>query len=592
MKLSGFKLLAAMCSAAVVLNSGCNSPSDGNSESLPQSQANSSVTEQTTAASVSGKTEITPDTISDKEAAVPDKWDTSITFSDNDLTIDGNGAHASATTAVITKAGTYRITGKCSDGSILVNADGDDKVTLLLDGLTLSNKSGCVIRCENADRLTISLADGSENTIADADSYTDTQEDPPDSAIFSRDDLVINGSGKLTVNANYKDAIKSKDSLKIADGNITVSSVDDGIVGRDRLIIGGGNISISSEGDALKSTNDADDGMGYISITDGAIDITSDADAVHAITELFINGGALNISSGDDGLHAGGALIINNGDINISKSYEALEALTIDINGGRINAVASDDGMNAAGGDDGAAMGFGGDTSRYYISMTDGDVTINAAGDGIDSNGTIALSGGSLIVYGPENGANGTLDYQNSFAVSGGTLVALGSRQMAMAPSTLSQPCISIYSSVSANTDIEVLDENGNAIISVTTPKRCDSLIFSSDKMNIGGSYRITANGTVISEVVAGDGVSGDGATGSSFGGWGDFGNMGGFGGGHHGRDDASNGGARPEKPTPPDDMPYAPEFPEMPEGMEPPEMPDGAAPPEIPVPSESATTA
>lgn len=647
-----------MCSAAVVINSGCNTSSDSNNDSLPQSQTSSSVSEQTPTSPEISKPPITPASISDKESAVPQKWDTSISFTDSEITIDGKGAHTSGTTAVITKAGTYRISGECNNGAILVNADGDDNVILLLDGITLSNKSGCVIRCENADLLTLSLAEGSENIISDADSYSDAEDDSPDSAIFCRDDLVINGSGKLIINANYKDAVKSKDGLKIAGGDITISSVDDGIIGRDFLIIGGGSIRISSAGDSIKATNDTDDKMGYISITDGVIDITSEGDAIHSVTELFvsggninavtgggsatvqhisdggfgrgnggrdgrndifdfddiaddnvsseskkglksdggitvsdgtitldcaddtlhaagtllINGGSLELSSGDDGIHSDVAMIINNGDISISKSYEALEALTIDINGGKISAVASDDGINVAGGDNGAVMGFGDDTSTYYISITGGEVTLNAAGDGIDSNGTVALSRGSLIVYGPENGANGALDYQNSFAVSGGTLVALGARQMATAPSTLSQPCISIYSNVSANTKLEIVDKNGKAVISVTTPKSCDSLIFSSDKMTVGESYSITANGTVIAEITAGDGVSGDGANGSGFGGWEDFGNMGG---GHHGRNDADYDGNRPEKP---DGMPMKPEdfdFSKMPEGIIPPDIPE-----------------
>ena len=629
MKLSGFKLLAAMCTAAVALNSGCDMGGDSSGVSLSD-ESSDIIVEQSSAAGESGSA-ITPDTISDKEAAPADEWDCSIVFSEGSLSVDGIGAHASGTQAVITKAGTYRITGECSDGSILVNAGGDDKVTLLLDGVSLGSKTGCVIRCENADRLTVSLAEGSVNSVIDAAAYSDTAEDSPDAAIFSRDDLVFNGEGTLRVTANYKDGIKCKDSLKISGGNIEVTSVDDGIVGKDYLLIGGGALTLNTAGDALKSTNDTDAGMGYISVTGGEISITADGDAAHAVSELFVSGGSisavtgggsatvehsssggwggghgggffqkgdifdfdsltddsgssagsmkglkadggitvsggalqldcaddtlhaggdllisggvLTLASGDDGLHADGAIVISDGEISNTKSYEAIEALTIDIDGGVVNAVASDDGINAAGGDNGAAMGFGGDASKYYFSMTGGEVTLNAAGDGVDSNGTAALSGGTLTVFGPENGANGALDYENSFAVNGGTLIALGSRQMAMAPSTLSQPCISVYSSVSADTLIEVLDESGNAIISVTTPKTCDSLIFSSDRMSAGSVYSVTADGVVLAEVEAGDGVSGGGAAGDGFGGWGDFGGMGGgFGGGqHHGRGERSD---------------------------------------------------
>ncbi len=556
MKLSGFRFLAALCSASVAFSGGCTVPSD--STNVPHTESSStSSNAATTAAPQSGS--VTPDTISDKEATAAVKWDSSVTFSDDALAIKGNGVHASGTTAVITKAGTYRITGSCSDGAILVNAGGDDKVTLLLDGVDLANKSGCVILGENADRLTISLAAGSDNIISDAASYSDTGEDAPDSAIFCRDDLVFNGDGRLTVNARFNDAVKCKDSLKIAGGEITVISADDGVVGKDCLIIGGGTVTVDAYGDALKSTNDADEGMGYISVTEGALNLNSGDDAANAARDIIISGGSLGISAEGDALHAENIINISGGDINITKSYEALEGLSISISGGRINAVAANDGINAAGGDDAAGDRHIADSenSGNYISMTNGEVTLNAAGDGIDSNGTVALSGGVLRVFGPENGANGALDYQHSFAVNGGTLIALGARQMAMAPSTLSQPCLSVYGDVKAGARLEVLDESGNAIISVTTPKQCDSLIFSSDRMVAGSTYTITADGSTIATVEAVNGVSGGGATGDGFGGWGNFGDMGGGFGGD--KPDGFGGGHRPDRRPPEDFVPPAP---------------------------------
>ncbi len=644
MKIHNFRLLAALCSAAIALNSGCaevNDSSDpGSSETLNSSSENLNTHES-----------LTPDSISDKEYTPSQKADCTITFTDSELSVEGNGAHASGSTAVITAAGIYRITGQCSDGSVLINADGDDNVVLLLDGISLTSESGAVIRCENSDKLTITLADGSNNTLTDAQSYADTEEDSPDAAVFCRDNMIINGSGSLTVNARYLDGIKSKDGIKIAGGNISVNSVDDGITGKDFIIIGGGRLDITSAGDALKSTNDTDTELGYISITDGSVNIITNGDAIDACTQfiisggelaartgggsatvvhsseqdfggrkdffdfdssntnsssgstkgikaeqgIFINdgnitldcaddalhsgtvlqvsGGVLDIASGDDALHADGSMIISNGDITISSCYEALEALSLDINGGKINATALDDGINIAGGDNSSEMGFGSDNTAYYMSMTAGDVTVNAAGDGIDSNGTVALSGGELTIFGPTNGANGSLDYNNSFAVSGGTLVALGSRQMAMAPSTLSQPCLSIYSKVNENTAIEVLDETNNVIISLVSPKAYESLIFSSDKMTSGNTYTITANGSIIAEVKATDGVSGGGATGGEFG---DFGGMGNFGGMDrpHGRNDRPDGDvpAMPDGMTPPS-LPENGEMPTKPDRMTPPDI-------------------
>ncbi len=178
-----------------------------------------------------------------------------------------------------------------------------------------------------------------------------------------------------------------------------------------------------------------------------------------------------------------------------------------------------------AGGDNGSFFGFNSGSDEYYISISGGNITINAGGDGIDSNGTIALSGGYVVVYGSVDNGNGAIDYEKSFAVSGGEMIALGSSGMAQAPGTLSQPCLSIYADVSADSKIEVRDSSGNVLMSTTTPKKCSSLIFTSDKFTSGESYSIYANNTLLSTVTAEIGVSGGGASAN-----GRFG--GGFGGG------------------------------------------------------------
>ena len=264
-------------------------------------------------------------------------------------------------------------------------------------------------------------------------------------------------------------------------------------------------------------------------ITGGEINVTAADDSVHANGDVTVKSGTLNLSSCDDGIHADETLLISGGNITVSKSYEALEGKNIEISGGEINVKAADDGINAAGGDNGSLLGFNANTEDYYISISGGNITVNADGDGLDSNGTIALSGGFVVVYGPTDSGNGAIDYEKSFAVSGGELIALGNSGMAQAPGTLSQPCLSIYADVSENSKIEVRDSSGNVVMSTTTPKKCSSLIFTSDKFKSGESYSIYANDTLLSTVTAEIGVSGGGA--SANGGMGGHGGMGGMGG-------------------------------------------------------------
>lgn len=633
-----FRALAALCSLAMAMNAGCRD-SNGNtgSDSSVNPLMNGGTSDSITSA-------IVPETTEESDYIPAYSADTEITFSAAGAAVSGKGASASGSIVTITSAGVYGISGECSDGRIIIDADKDSEVTLILDGLTLSSTDGCVIDCEKAAKLYVTLSDGSRNILSDAENYSfEDGEDEPDAALFCRSDMVINGSGSLEVTSLYNDGIKCKDGLKICGGSITVNAVGDGIVGKDYLIFANGTLDITSGKDGLKSSNDTDETLGYIHIQNGEINILSDNDAVQAETELIINGGSitavsgggsatvehtssgsfggggwggkfsldgskpfdfdnmtsdtnettesmkglkagtavtvsggsididsaddsihsngsvlisygtLKLSSGDDGIHADDNVTINNGEIYIVTSYEGIEGLSIDINGGSIEVNAYDDGLNAAGGDNGNYFGFG-SSSEYYISISGGNITVNADGDGLDSNGSMAMSGGTLVVFGSSSGDNGALDYESSFAVSGGTLIALGSAGMSQTPSTLSQPCLSVNSAVSEGSIIEVRDEDGNVILSVETPKQAQLLIFSTDKFVVGEVYSVYADDTLLSEITATDGVSG--STGGGMGGFGGNGGNGGFGGngdfgGFGGKDfdDIDFGDTPPEAP-------------------------------------------
>lgn len=599
-----FRTLAAFCALSFAVT-GCSdngSSKTSNSVSPLMSGDNASTVEYDI------------DDLSASESAAPLSSDCEVKFSDSGISVDGTGVTVSGNVITVTSAGVFSLSGSCSDGKVIVEAGDEDEVTLLLNGLTLSCSDNSAIECRSACKLTISAADGTDNTISDSSEYFfDDNTDEPDAAVYSRCDLIINGSGTLNVNGNYKDGIKGKDGLKICGVTVNVTSSDDGIKGRDYIIIGSGNINVNAGGDGLKTTNTDDETLGYINIAGGAVYLTAKKDAIQAETEfsmddgcltlytgngsasvqhsgtadrrdpfdmdasdnsdsmkgikagtliringgeitadveddsihsngsIIIGGGELRLSTGDDGIHADENLTINGGVITIPTSYEGLEAKSIDINGGTIDIVSFDDGLNAGGGDNGEFFGFNGDGSEYYISVSDGSLTINSQGDGIDSNGSVAMSGGMVVVFGPSNDGNGALDYGDSFALSGGTLIALGSKGMAQAPSTLSQPCLSIYSNVSAGASIEVRNADDQVVLNIETPKACQSLIFSSSEFKSGETYTIYADGNVLASVTATDGVSGDGVNGSGSG----FG--GGFGGGGFGRDFGN-------RTTPPDD--------------------------------------
>ncbi|MBQ2726908.1 MAG: carbohydrate-binding domain-containing protein [Clostridia bacterium] len=226
---------------------------------------------------------------------------------------------------MITSAGSYRLTGDYT-GQILVQAGADDNVHLILSGVIITGEMAPVYvsNCKNAS---ITLADGTVNSVSDGQNYTFAEgEDEPDAAIFSDCDLTINGAGTLNVTGNYACGIRTKDDLRIVGGNINVTSVGDAVKGRDSLQIAGGNFNITSEADGLKSNNDEDADRGYI----------------------VIDGGNFTISAGDDGVHAESRLIVNGGNLTVTSSYEGLEAMKVELNGGNLDITASDDALNAA----------------------------------------------------------------------------------------------------------------------------------------------------------------------------------------------------------------------------------------------------
>ena len=164
-----------------------------------------------------------------------------------------NDGKVSGSTVTLTKAGTYRISGSLSDGQIIVEAGKEDDVVLILDGADITCSTGAPIAVMQAGNASIELAEGTENTVTDGANYVfpDPATDEPDAAIFSKDDLIISGGGKLTVTGNYDMAIHSKDDLDILEGTLVVTSVGDGLKGKDSVTIQGGDVTITAGADGI-----------------------------------------------------------------------------------------------------------------------------------------------------------------------------------------------------------------------------------------------------------------------------------------------------------------------------------------------------
>ncbi len=416
----------------------------------------------------------------DHEEADDYTWDasvvTAIALNGNTIRSESESVLINETTATITKAGTYSISGSLNNGQIVVNTTDEGAVRLILNGINIISSTDTPIYVANADKTVIVLAENTKNFVAD------TTSNESNATLFSKDDLTIYGSGSLTVNGNSKDAIRSNDGLIIKSGTITVSAVDDGICGKDYLVIKSGKLVVNSGGDCLKADNDADINKGYVSIQGGSISVTSvmgdaitaqtgllvhggtfslnsgggsnnaiDAtistkglkagvivaiddgvftinssdDSIHSSGNITINGGTFALSTGDDAVHADSALEVNGGNFDVAKSFEGFESAFVTINGGDINIISSDDGIATAGNNTG-------DATNGDISINNGVMIIASDGDAIQATNDIVITGGEITLtsgggsgsYVDESASAKGVKADVSITITGGTIAA------------------------------------------------------------------------------------------------------------------------------------------------------------------------
>lgn len=471
-------------------------------------------------------------------------WDSS-----SEVTIDlsnptaTDGVTVSDGVITITKAGNYKLTGTY-DGQIKVEAADSDMVRLILNNATITNSTGAAINVVEADEVVIYTASGTTNTVSDGSSYSDTASGSPDAAIYSKSDLTLAGEGTLKVEGKYEEGIHTSDGLVIASGTLEVNAANTGIKGKDYVDILDGTITVTASQDGIKATNDTDGNRGWVRLSGGTVNISAGDDGFKAERVLEISGGTLNITQANEGIEAQYINILD-GTVNVTSSDDGINAsystttttdststesaststtqttqTTQGTQGNQNSAPQAPSGSagqapagggqapsgtmgqppagGGAGGGMGGGMGGGGGTFEVVdatINISGGTVTVNANGDGIDSNGTATLSGGTLIVNGPFTGGNASLDTNGDLLLNGTTVAAGNSGDMFEAPSTNSisgYVKISNVSNLSAGTTVQVADSSGNVVANYKVTNSSTALILvSSSKITKGESYTV-----------------------------------------------------------------------------------------------------
>lgn len=488
--------------------------------------------------------------------------DTSDMFSDSDRNVEYNEAESTIiqlsdegsfcdtdtvvidqNTVTITDEGTYLLSGSLSDGMLIVNAETTDEVHLVFNQAAISNQDSAAVYIASADKVFLTLADGTENAVSNGGVYADIDEDTIDGAIFSKADLSFNGTGKLIVTAAAGHGIVSKADLIFADGSYEISAAEHGIEGKDSVRIAEGTYEILSGKDGIHSENDEDETLGFIYLKDGIFKIQSQGDGISAGNWLLAENGTYEITTGQGGvsaeeknsleqhkqeeqeksakgIKAGAQMLLKEGTYCLDTEDDLIHSNgDVFITGGDYTLSSRDDGIHA---DDGAAISGGSikisesceGIEGLTIDITGGQIDITASDDGVNAAGGrdgssmekgqdpfvsmegayISISGGSLRINASGDGIS-SLDYNGKAVVTGGIFASSGASGMAQNfdPSSTQGIIMVTLNPQEAGTQIALKNSDGTELLSWKAEKEYSSVLISSPDIRQGESYSLTA---------------------------------------------------------------------------------------------------
>ena len=360
---------------------------------------------------------------------------TKITLNGTSASAESGGVSISGSTVTITKEGEYLLSGTLTNGQIVVNADKLEKVRLILNSVNINCDTSAAIYVKQAYKVFLTLAENSDNTLSNKSDFVAIDDNNIDAVIFSKEDMTLNGSGKLTVKAAYGHGIVSKDDLVFAGGSYNITAASHGIAGKDSVRVMDGSFTLTTGKDGIHAENTDDAALGYAYIQNGSFAITAETDGIDAAGtlqiekgsfELKTGGGSQNASTSNDGgfnpdwggwgrrggmenpgaagqqsstaadtpsakgLKATGDLMINGGSFTVDSSDDSLHSnANLTVAGGTLHLSSGDDGIHADG----------------QTAVTGGELTISKSYEGIEGK-SIEISGGKIRLTASDDGLN------------------------------------------------------------------------------------------------------------------------------------------------------------------------------------------
>lgn len=518
----------------------------------------------------------------DMEVGYDEEGATHIILGEQTTTSGRGGVVVEGEVVTISEEGTYILSGSLAQGQIVVDGAKTAKIQIVLDDVSLSNESTAPIYIKEADKVFITMAEGSENTFSVTGTFQNSGESNVDAVIFSKADLTLNGNGVLKIEGKEGNGISSKDDLIVTGGTYEISAGGHGLEGKDAVRIADGIFEITVGKDGIHCENTEDLTLGNVYLAGGDFEIEAQQDGISggssleiqdgtfylltgggwenslttvteeilpnrengrpwengmtpsvdesqeetadilesaastkglkATGDIIVNGGIFMIDSADDGIHSNGNIMIGGGEflvktgddgihadenvtmgggsIAIEESYEGVEGKQVTISAGEIKIVATDDGVNATSGTTERVPGGSGQ-ENVSIEIIDGNLTVIAGGDGLDSNGDILVSGGETYVFARQEGADSALDYDGEATITGGVFVAVGGGMAQNFGDTSTQGAILAKLSQSQEGEVVLAQKDGSILAKFSPTEGYQSVLISTPEIKIGQGYTL-----------------------------------------------------------------------------------------------------